>query len=83
MLVTQVVRGSPADKAGVKLGDILVAINNKPVSDSATMLNLIAGLKPGEQAKVKVLREQSNAELEVTSAAGLSSRGRNEAMLNV
>ena len=66
VLVTQVVRGSPADKAGVKLGDILVAINNKPVSDSATMLNLIAGLKPGEQAKVKVLREQSNAELEVT-----------------
>ena len=60
------VRGSPADKAGVKLGDILVAINDRSVGDSATMLNLIAGLKPGEHAKVKVLREQSNADLEVT-----------------
>ena len=66
VLITQVVRGSPADKAGVKLGDILVAINERQVGDSATMLNLIAGLKPGDNAKVKVLREQSNAELEVT-----------------
>jgi serine protease DegQ len=66
VLVTQVVRGSPADKAGIKLGDILLAINDKPVGDSTAMLNLIAGLKPGEQAKVKVLREQSNADLEVT-----------------
>ena len=66
VLITQVVRGSPADKAGVKLGDIFTAINEKPVADSATMLNLIAGLKPGDHAKVKVLREQSSADLEVT-----------------
>jgi serine protease DegQ len=66
VLITQVVRGSPADKAGVKLGDILIAVNDKPVGDSATMLNLIAGLQPGGNARVRLLREQANTEVAVT-----------------
>ena len=66
VLITQVVRGGPADKAGVKLGDILVAVNDSQLSDSSTMLNLIAGLKPGEQARLKLMREQAATELQVT-----------------
>ena len=58
-LITQVVRGSPADKAGVKLGDVLVAVNDKPVGDSATMLNLVAALKPGEQATLQAAARTS------------------------
>ena len=66
VLITQLVRGGPADKAGVKLGDILVAVNDQPVGDSASMLNVIAGLKPGDNAKVKLLREQSDTEVAIT-----------------
>ena len=65
-LITQVVRGGPADNAGVKPGDLLVAVNGTPVEDWNTVLNLISVLKPGELARLKVMREQANAELAVT-----------------
>ena len=64
-LITEVFRGTPADKAGVKLGDILVAVDGTPVTDSASMLNLIAGLNPGKQATIKVVRSQQETELKV------------------
>jgi serine protease DegQ len=66
VLITEVVRGGPADKGGVKLGDILVAVNDSPVGDAGTMLNLIAGLKPGEHARLKLLREEAGTELQIT-----------------
>jgi serine protease DegQ len=65
-LITEVFRGTPADKAGVKLGDILVAVDGTPVTDSASMLNLIAALSPGKQAKLKVVRSEHKTELKVT-----------------
>src|ERR1700704_929050 len=40
-LVAGVLRGGPADKAGVKPGDVLVEIEGKPVTDPAAMLNLV------------------------------------------
>ncbi|HKA39979.1 MAG TPA: Do family serine endopeptidase [Burkholderiales bacterium] len=66
VLITQIERGSPADKAGVKLGDVLVSVNGKAVGDTTTMLNLVAALRPGEQARVRVARNQEEAELTVT-----------------
>src|SRR3989344_4157854 len=40
-LITEVFRGTPADRGGMKVGDVLIAVEGKPVADSATMLNLI------------------------------------------
>ena len=65
VLISQVERGGPADKAGVKLGDILLAVNDKPVADSTGMLNLIAALQPGQQARLKLARNQAETELTV------------------
>ena len=62
-LITEVFRGTPADKAGLKVGDILVGVEGKPVTDSAAMLNLIAELTPGAQARLKVVRDQQEMEL--------------------
>ena len=62
-LITEVFRGTPADKAGLKVGDILVAVEGKPVFDSAGMLNLVAALAPGAQATLKIVREQKEVEL--------------------
>src|SRR6195256_3068125 len=56
-LVAGVLRGGPADKAGVKPGDVLVEIEGKPVTDPAAMLNLVAALAPGQSAKVKLKRQ--------------------------
>jgi len=66
VLITQVERGGPADKAGVKLGDVLVGVNGTPVTDTIRMLNMIAALQPGEQARLKVARNQSETEVSVT-----------------
>jgi serine protease DegQ len=66
VLITQVERGSPADKGGIKPGDILLAVNDRPVADSTTMLNLIASLQPGQQATIKLTRNQADTDLTVT-----------------
>ncbi|HLF22310.1 MAG TPA: PDZ domain-containing protein, partial [Burkholderiales bacterium] len=64
-LISQVLDGSPADKAGVKPGDILVAVNGTGVKDSASVLNLIAGLRPGVQSTLSVIRDRGRSELQV------------------
>ncbi len=66
VLITQVERGGPAEKGGVKLGDVLLTVNGKRVEDSTAMLNSIATLQPGEDARLKVYRNQAENELTVT-----------------
>jgi serine protease DegQ len=64
-LIAGVMRGGPADRAGVKPGDVLLAVENQPVTDSSTMLNLIAALEPGKAAKLRILRNRQELQLEV------------------
>ena len=65
-IIAGVVRHGPADKGGIKPGDILLTVDGKPVTDTNGMLNLIAQLKPGEKAKMKVLRKSRETTLDVT-----------------
>lgn len=65
-LITEVFRGTPADRGGVKAGDVLVAVDGKAVTDSASMLNLIAALKPGSETTLRLMREAKALELRVT-----------------
>ena len=65
-LIAGVLRNSPADLAGVKAGDVLLAINDKEVADSSSMLNLIAVLKPNEKAVLKIARAEKDIEIKVT-----------------
>jgi serine protease DegQ len=55
-LITGVMRNGPADKAGLKPGDILVGVDETPISDTTTMLNHIAQLKPGSTSKLSIVR---------------------------
>lgn len=55
-LVAQVVKGSPADKAGLKQGDIILAYNKTPVKTIGSFRNEIAMIKPGTTIKLKVNR---------------------------
>ena len=65
-LIIEVVNDSPAGKAGIKPGDILVGIENKTVVDQASSLNLIAALKPGSTTVLKVLRDNQAKEIRVS-----------------
>ena len=64
-LITEVVNASPAAKAGIKPGDLLIGVEGKPVTDYASTLNLISALKPGNIATLKVMREKSTLELKL------------------
>jgi serine protease DegQ len=65
VLIAEVVRGSPADKAGVRAGDILLSIADKPLSDSNIMLETISALAPNKITPLKLLRNQSEIIVQV------------------
>jgi serine protease DegQ len=65
-LIAGVLRGGPADKAGIKTGDVLLEVQGKPVADPAAMLNLIAALAPGSAATMKVKRQGRDVDASVT-----------------
>jgi Do/DeqQ family serine protease len=62
-IIAGVMRGSPADKAGIAPGDVLLSVAGKPVKDAQNMLELIAGLPPGQAAKFRIRREGKDLEL--------------------
>ncbi len=64
-LIANVLRGGPADRAGVRQGDVLMEVEGKPVADPTAMLNLIAALQPGAPAKMKLKRQGQEVEATV------------------
>ena len=65
-LIAGVLRNGPADRAGVRPGDVLVAVGGKKVTDSSSLSNLIASLPPGKIVQLRMLREQTEMQLMVT-----------------
>ncbi|MGA7179892.1 MAG: Do family serine endopeptidase [Thiobacillaceae bacterium] len=64
-LIAGVLKGGPADAAGVKPGDILLAVDGKAVADSSSLLNLIANLQPGAEARLTLGRDAKRIDLSV------------------
>ena len=56
-LVSQVVDGSPAQKAGIHTGDVIVSVNNQPVKSNGELRNAIGLLRVGDKVEVGLLRE--------------------------
>lgn len=64
-LIAGVLRNSPAERAGIRAGDILLTIEGKPISDTSSMLNLIAALTPNQKAKFKIARAETTIDVVV------------------
>ncbi len=65
-LISDVFKGDPADKAGLKSGDIITEINGKKIKDTHELLMMIAAFRVGETVKIKIIRD--GQEKEVTLA---------------
>jgi serine protease DegQ len=66
VMIGNVVRNGPADRAGLQVHDVVLAIDGKPTRDTTSLLTRIAELAPGAAAKVKLWRDRKPLELEVT-----------------
>ena len=55
--ITQVVEGSPADKAGVKTNDVITSVNGHTVANSTELRNAIGLLRIGEKVELGLIRE--------------------------
>ena len=65
VLLSGVLEGGPADRAGVKPGDVLIAIINQPIQDVRSLLNQVAQFRPGSDVNATVLRKGKELDLKI------------------
>jgi len=65
-LVSQVIPESPAEKAGIKAGDIILKFNGESVSGAANLKNLVGREKPGATAKLTIYRDKKTVDVVLT-----------------
>jgi serine protease DegQ len=66
VLIRGIVRGGPADRAGILPRDVVLEIEGKPTRDTVALLTRIANLAPGAPVKVKIWRERKAVDIDVT-----------------
>ena len=65
VLIRGVLKNGPADRAGLQVRDVVLEIDGKATRDGTALLSQIAGLMPGHEATLKVLRDRKPIELSV------------------
>ncbi len=66
VLVQQVQPGGPADKAGIKPGDIIISIDGRSIKDGDDLVNDIAGRRPGSSLRLGFMRDGKQQDTTVT-----------------
>jgi len=67
-LVRSVESGSPADKAGIEAGDIIVRFHNQPIERASDLPRLVGNTKPGSRVNLSVFRRGGTRDLQITVA---------------
>jgi len=73
--VYEVSAGGAADKAGIKKGDVIVAVGSEKVTDGASVQALVSKFRPGEKATITLIRDGKTKDVEVTFLAAASENG--------
>ena len=71
-LVNDVIKGSPADKAGVQQGDVIIGLNGREVKDPSHLQRLVAEAGIGKGVKISLFRDGKTLELSITLASAES-----------
>jgi len=64
-LIADVVKGGPADKAGVKPGDAVVSLNGRPVTDANQLTRDVGAIPPGQTVKLEIIRDGKPRQVEI------------------
>jgi serine protease Do len=67
-VISDVFKGDPADKAGIRAGDVVVEVNGQAIKDTHELLLKIAALRVGEKIAVKAIRDGAEKTFEITVA---------------
>ncbi|HEX9020619.1 MAG TPA: DegQ family serine endoprotease [Nitrospirota bacterium] len=67
-LVSGVMKGSPAEKAGIKQGDVILQYNGKDIEDTGHLRNMVSQTPIGTSVKVRLFRNKKELDLEVAIA---------------
>ncbi len=65
-LISHLEPDGPAEKAGVRIGDIVIAFDGKPIEESADLPHIVGLVKPGTRAQMRVIRDGKPVELRIT-----------------
>src|SRR5881296_2625495 len=66
VLVAEVIKGGPAEAAGVRQGDVIVELNGAPIKEVPELQRRVAAVAPGQPVKLKVIRDRKPVTLAVT-----------------
>ena len=69
VVIVEVMEGTPAERAGIKSGDLVVAFEERPVTDTRLLQRLIGGAGAGQDVRLTVLRTEGRRRLAVRLAA--------------
>ncbi len=65
VIISDLVSDSPAEKGGLKRGDIVESLNGKPVDNANMLSRTVAGMKPGSEASIGVIRDGKSITVQV------------------
>jgi serine protease DegQ len=86
-IINEVLKGSPADKAGLRAGDIVISTDGKKIKNGADLRNRVGLLPVGEKIKFTILRDGKESEILVTveenTQAGIAPKATNELLQGV
>jgi serine protease Do len=58
--------GSPAEEAGLEAGDVIAVINGSPIKDARDLARKVAGIAPGTEVKLRIVRDGKEGEVSLT-----------------
>lgn len=71
LTITRVLKGSPADKAGLKVGDVMLTLDDRWTDSMEDLFRAAGHLKPGTTTSVKISRDGKETKVTITPTAGL------------